>query len=56
MGYILKPDQPAIEVTDGAYAGRKYTHGTIYAEVPPEEAHRFEQSGVDESGEAGGEQ
>ncbi len=55
MAYILRPDQPAIEITDGPFAGRKYTHGVEYAEVPPEEAHRFSESIGNETGEPGGE-
>lgn len=41
--YRLKKGQPAIEVADGQFAGRKYRHGVIYDEVPPQEKHRFEQ-------------
>jgi len=42
--YQLKKGQPAIEVADGQFAGRKYRHGVLYNEVPPQEKHRFEQT------------
>lgn len=41
--YTLKKGQPAIEVADGRFAGRKYRHGELYDEVPEQEKHRFEQ-------------
>jgi hypothetical protein len=44
MSYKLKPGQHAIEVVDGPFAGRKYLPDQAYAEVPPEEEHRFERT------------
>ena len=40
--YQLKKGQPAFEVVDGELAGRKFAHGTLYAEIPQREAGRFE--------------
>lgn len=40
--YRLKAGEPAIDVVDGPFAGKGYRHGQVYAEVPPEEARRFE--------------
>jgi hypothetical protein len=39
----LKSTSPAFEVTDGLFAGRKYLHGQTYAEIPPQEAEKFEE-------------
>jgi len=39
--YMLKKGQPAIEIVDGPMAGRKFVPGVEYAEVPPQEKHRF---------------
>ncbi|MDG6005551.1 MAG: hypothetical protein E3K29_06840 [Candidatus Brocadia sp.] len=40
--YRLKPNVPDFEVVDGPYAGRKYTSGQIYNEIPAEERHKFD--------------
>lgn len=40
--YILKQNIEAFRVVDGPFAGRRYRHGVEYAEVPPEETHKFE--------------
>jgi len=40
--YKLKLNQPDFECVDGPFAGRKYKTGQTYAEIPPNEAHRFE--------------
>lgn len=40
--YRLKKNVPAFEVVDGKYAGRKYAHGQVYEDIPPEEAKKFE--------------
>lgn len=42
MTYRLKPGGPAIDVVDGPLAGRKFEHGTVYAEIPPGLESRFE--------------
>lgn len=39
----MKPGQDRIQVVDGPFAGKKYQPGRIYNEIPPEEAHRFEE-------------
>ncbi len=44
MKYRLKKTEEAIQIVDGPYAGRKYAKGTLYNEIPPEEAHRFEKA------------
>lgn len=41
--YRLRPGQETIEIVDGPMAGRRYEKGKTYAEVPPQEAHRFEE-------------
>lgn len=40
--YRIKPGQPAFEIVDGPFAGRKFIIGQIYHEIPQDEAHRFE--------------
>lgn len=40
--YKLKLNQPDFECVDGPFAGRKYKTGQTYAEIPPNEAHRFD--------------
>lgn len=39
--FKLKKGQEAFEVVDGPMAGRKFTPGVEYAEVPPQEKQRF---------------
>ena len=41
--YKLKENQESFQVVDGAFAGRSYKRGESYAEVPPNEAHRFDE-------------
>lgn len=40
--YKLKDKEENFTVTDGAFAGRSYTRGRLYAEIPPHEARRFD--------------
>jgi hypothetical protein len=40
--YRLKKTSAAFELVDGLLAGRKYLHGKLYAEIPPEHRGRFE--------------
>jgi hypothetical protein len=40
--YQLKKNVAEFDVVDGPCAGRKYRRGTPYAEIPPQEAHKFE--------------
>lgn len=40
--YQLKKNVPAFEVVDGPFEGRQYKQGQNYAEVPPNEAHKFD--------------
>lgn len=39
--YRLKKNQPAFEVVDGPMAGKQYTHGVTYTEIPAGEAKKF---------------
>jgi hypothetical protein len=43
MSYKLKPGIENFQVVDGAFAGRKFRKGFLYAEIPPEEARKFEE-------------
>lgn len=43
--YKLKPNVPDFEVVDGPFAGRKYTAGETYKEVPENENHKFVEIG-----------
>jgi len=43
MKYKLKKKFEAFEVVDGALAGRKYEHGRVYEEIPPQEKAKFEE-------------
>jgi hypothetical protein len=43
MQYRLKSNEAPFEIVDGPMAGRKFAAGVIYEEVPPQEAHRFEE-------------
>ncbi|OPY74716.1 MAG: hypothetical protein A4E64_02138 [Syntrophorhabdus sp. PtaU1.Bin058] len=45
MQYRLKSNEAPFEVVDGPMAGRKFSAGETYTEVPPQEAHRFEEIG-----------
>ena len=40
--YRLKTSEPEFTVVDGAFANHTYRAGQSYAEIPPEEANRFE--------------
>jgi hypothetical protein len=40
--YRLKNTSAAFEVVDGPFARRKYLHGKLYAEIPPEHKGRFD--------------
>ncbi len=40
--YRLKKTSAAFELVDGPLVGRKYLHGKLYAEIPPEHRGRFE--------------
>lgn len=41
--YRLKDDVESFKVVDGPYANKKFLKGKDYAEVPPGEAHKFEE-------------
>jgi hypothetical protein len=44
MSYKLKPKELAFQVTrEGKFEYRRYKHGETYNEIPPEDAHRFEE-------------
>ena len=40
--YKLKRGVQAFDVVDGPFAGRKFVPGKEYAEVPPQEKHKFD--------------
>jgi hypothetical protein len=40
--YRLKKTSHAFEIVDGPFARRKYLHGLLYAEIPPEHKGRFD--------------
>jgi hypothetical protein len=40
--YTLKPNQENFTVVDGPLAGSSYKRGKLYKEIPPQEAHRFD--------------
>jgi len=40
--YQLKKGVESFEVVDGAFAGKKFLRGRVYAAIPPEEAKKFE--------------
>ena len=45
MPYKLKKKELAFQVTrEGKFEYRRYVHGIVYDEIPPEDAHRFEQT------------
>lgn len=44
MSYRLKKTENAFQVCrEGKFENRRYEHGKAYDEVPPEDAHRFEE-------------
>jgi len=43
MSYKLKPGIESFQVVDGTFARRKFRKGFFYAEIPPEEARKFEE-------------
>lgn len=43
MPYRLKPNVENFEVVDGPFAQRKFISGEIYAEIPPNEAGKFDE-------------
>lgn len=45
--YKLKAGMESFTVVDGSYAGRKYLRGRTYADIPPQEVHRFEEIKTD---------
>jgi hypothetical protein len=50
MSYRLKKTENAFQVCrEGRFENRRYEHGKAYDEVPPEDAHRFEQTNVGDS-------
>ena len=40
--FRLRKNAPDFEVVDGPFTGRTFRAGETYAEIPPEEASRFE--------------
>jgi len=42
MAYQLKKSVEGFQVVDGPFAGRKFEKGKEYAEIPLEEAKKFE--------------
>ena len=40
--YKLKKGIESFQVVDGPFAGRKFEKGKEYAEIPPDEAAKFE--------------
>jgi hypothetical protein len=44
MLYKLKPNQEPFVVCGGPFEGRKFLTGQTYAEIPPEEADRFDET------------
>lgn len=42
MLHRLKATSPAFRMTDGQFSGRKFTHGTVYDEIPPGYEARFD--------------
>ena len=41
--YQLKPGMERFRMVDGPFENREYAPGIIYTEIPPGEAHRFEE-------------
>lgn len=41
----LKRDQPAFEMVDGPFAGKRFTHDKSYQDIPETMASRFEHTG-----------
>jgi len=50
MQYRLKSNQEPFQCCGGPFEGRSFLSGQIYAEVPPEEAERFEEVKSENSG------
>lgn len=48
--YKLKPTSPDFEVCGGPFAGRKFLSGKFYQDIPPTEAHRFDEVALEETG------
>ncbi len=49
MSYQLKKTENAFQVCrEGKFEYRRYEHGKTYDEVPPEDAHRFEETQIAE--------
>jgi hypothetical protein len=42
--YHLKKNVADFTVVDGPFAGRSYHAGKSYAEIPPQEKHKFEEA------------
>jgi hypothetical protein len=51
--YKLKPNAPDFQACDGPFEGRKYIAGTTYAEIPTNEADKFEEIKTEEPTETG---
>jgi hypothetical protein len=41
--YQLKSTSPDFRVVDGPFAGRIYLSGKRYQDIPPQEAHKFDE-------------
>lgn len=41
--YRLKKNVADFTVVDGPFAGRTFRAGKVYAEIPPQEKHKFEE-------------
>ena len=41
--FKLKTGIETFEVVDGPFAGRRFERGKEYAEIPPEEKHKFKE-------------
>jgi hypothetical protein len=48
--YKLKPTSPDFELCDGPFARRKFLSGKVYQDIPPTEAHRFDEVALEETG------
>jgi len=54
MPYQLKKGVESFEVVDGAFAGKKFLRGRVYAAIPPEEKNKFKKLESREAGKPGG--
>jgi len=52
--YQLKKGVESFEVVDGAFAGKKFLRGRVYAAIPPEEKDKFKKLESREAGKPGG--